>query len=63
MKKSRKIRKNRKKSKKRSRKFGYSHDGGPKIYNAREHDGILLANNAFNWMGSPLQRSLMAGSG
>jgi hypothetical protein len=53
-----------KRSKRRSfRRFGYSHDQGPQIYNAHMQDGILLADNAFQWMGNPLERSENAGSG
>lgn len=47
----------------RSRRFGYSHDMGPQVYNAHMQDGILLADNAFQWMGNPLARALNAGSG
>jgi hypothetical protein len=56
------MRRKSRKLKKRSRKFGYSHDNGPKVFNASMHDGILLANDAFTW-GSPLDRALNAGSG
>ena len=48
---------------KRTRRFGYSHDMGPHIYNAHMQDGILLADNAFNWMGNPEARSENAGGG
>jgi hypothetical protein len=41
----------------RSRRFGYSHDQGPHMYNAHYSDGILLADNAFSWMGNPEARS------
>ncbi len=61
--KSRKSRKVRSRKSRKSRKFGYSHDMGPKLYNAHMQDGILLADNAFSWQGNPLARSLMAGSG
>ena len=62
-KKSRKARKSKKtKKSKKSRKFGYSHDMGPRVYNAHMQDGILLADNAFQWMGNPLARALNAGS-
>jgi hypothetical protein len=54
--------KSRKKSKSRKRRFGYSHDMGPNVYNAHYSDGILLADNAFQWMGNPLARALNAGS-
>lgn len=47
----------------RSRKFGYSHNMGPKLYDASMNDGILLANNAFTWQANPLARALNAGSG
>jgi hypothetical protein len=47
---------------KRSRLFGYSHDQGPQIYNAHMQDGILLADNAFQWMGNPEARAENAGS-
>lgn len=55
MKRSRSIRRSK-------RLFGYSHDMGPEVYNAHMDDGILLADNAFQWMGNPLARALNAGS-
>lgn len=61
-----KSRKSHKKSRKqrKSRRFGYSHDMGPNVYNvSQQKGGILLANNAFNWMGNPTARALMSGSG
>ena len=58
---SRKIKKS-KKSKRKSRKFGYSHNQGPRLYNVHMDDGILLANNAFNWMGNPEAVAENAGS-
>lgn len=64
--KSRKKRskKSRKSHKKKTRRFGYSHDMGPKVYTASQREGgILLANDAFNWMGNPNARALMSGSG
>lgn len=61
--KSRKIHKSRKSRKRKLRLFGYSHDMGPKLYNVHMDDGILLADNAFQWMGNPLARALNAGSG
>jgi hypothetical protein len=36
---------------------------GPRIYNAHMEDGILLADNAFSWMGNPEARAENAGSG
>jgi len=56
-------RRSRRSRRSRRRRFGYSHDMGPKIYNARMQDGILLADNAFTDGGNPLTRALMAGSG
>jgi len=54
----------RRKSRRRSRRrFGYSHNQGPRIYNAHMQDGILLADNAFNWAGNPEARAENAGSG
>ncbi len=56
-KKSRKSRKNKKKT----RHFGYSHDMSPGVYNVSQQDGgILLANDAFRWMGNPLAKTLMS---
>jgi len=51
------------KKSRRSRSFGYSHDMGPNLYNAHMDDGILLADNAFQWQGNPLARALNAGGG
>lgn len=47
----------------RRRSFGYSHDQGPQLYNVHMDDGILLADNAFQWMGNPEARAENAGSG
>ena len=59
----RKSRKSRRIRRRRSRRFGYSHDQGPRMYNAHYSDGILLADNAFAWMGNPEARAENAGSG
>ncbi len=40
-------------------RFGYSHNMGPRVYNAHMSDGILLADNAFQ-NSNPLTRALMA---
>jgi hypothetical protein len=34
----------------------------PHLYNAHMQDGILLADNAFQWENNPLARALNAGS-
>ena len=44
-------------------KFGYTHNQGPKLFNVHYDDGILLADNAFNWMGNPEATAENAGSG
>lgn len=54
------------KSRRRSRKFGNNFDNnmGPNVYNvSQQKGGILLANDAFSWMGNPTARALMSGSG
>lgn len=62
--KAKKSKKSRKSRKKKTRSFGYSNDMGPNVYNvSQQNGGILLANDAFSWMGNPLARSLMSGSG
>lgn len=58
-----KSRKSQKKSYSKTRHFGYSHNMGPEVYNvSQQKGGILLANDAFSWMGNSLARSLMSGS-
>jgi len=47
--------------KRRSRRFGYSHDQGPRLIGAHMEDGMLLADNAFQWMGNPEARAENAG--
>lgn len=50
-----------KKSRRHSRKFRYSHDMGPALYNASQtNGGILLVDNAFNWMGNTTALALMS---
>lgn len=62
MKRLRRSRKVKRKSRK-SRKFGYSHDMGPKVFQvSKSNGGILLANDAYNWMGNPEARALISGS-
>ncbi len=39
------------------RRFGYSHDMGPRVYKTHMDDGILLADNAYNWQGNPEARA------
>jgi hypothetical protein len=52
-----KINKQKSKKIRSRRKFGYSHDLGAKLYGVHYDDGMLLANNAFNWMGNPDARA------
>ncbi len=62
-KRSRKGSKRKSRKSRKSRRFGYSHDQGPELINAHMQDGILLADNAFSWMGNPEARAENAGSG
>jgi hypothetical protein len=62
--KKRSHKKSRKSYKKKTRLFGYSHNMSPEVYNvSQQKGGILLANDAFSWMGNPTARTLMSGSG
>ncbi len=58
--KRRKSRKSKKYKKRRKSRRSFGDNMGPKIYNARMQDGILLADNAFSWMGNPEARALMS---
>jgi hypothetical protein len=53
----RKVRGKSKPKKSVSRRFGSA-----KVYKARITDGILLANNAFQWENNPMERALNAAS-